>query len=163
MRINKINYGSFLKLYSSSYVFLNCDCLSACQLCHKTICFSFREQKRNMPLYICCLHKYRFTMCTLETINNILKNALRSVIYLQAIHSFIWHCMCVHACAVFMCREAKRQAGAKGNGVWRRPNIFCIQQLPLPNPHLGSQQSVGVRPEWQEVPAEKCCWIRALP
>lgn len=89
VRINKINYGSFLKLYSSSYVFLNCGCLSACQLCHKIICFSFRAQKRNMRLCICCLHKHRFTMRTLETINNILKNALRPVIYPQAIHSFI--------------------------------------------------------------------------
>lgn len=70
--------------------------------------------------------------------------------------------MCVHACVVFMCRGEKKQAGVKGNGVWRRPNIFCMEQLPLPSPHLGSQQSVRVSPEWQEVPTEKCCWIQAL-
>lgn len=88
-----------------------------------------------MHLYICCLHKHGFTICTLETINNILKNALRAVIYLQAIHSFMWHCMslcacvCVHACTVFTCMgegEKKQDSGKGETQEWVVEEARCV-------------------------------------
>lgn len=68
-----------------------------------------------MHLHICCLHKHGFTIRTLEAINNILKNALRGGIDLQAILSFTWHCMslcmcvCAHVCNIYV--DGRQKAG----------------------------------------------------
>ena len=113
-------------------------------LCHKIICFSFRVQKRNIHLYICCLHKHGFTICTLETINNILKNALRAVITSRlSAHLHGTACLYVHVCVCmrvqYLCVWERKSRmvvrGRLGNGVWRRPDVFCIEQLPCVNPH----------------------------
>lgn len=79
---------------------------------------------------------------------------------------------CVHGCVCMRVqylrvweRVRKSRIAVRGrlrNGVWRRPDVVCIEQLPLPNPHWGSQHLVGASLEWQAIPTVKYCWIPTL-
>lgn len=56
VRINKINNGSFLKVYSSSYVFLNQGCLSDCQLPQNYLLFIQSTEKEYAFVHVGCIN-----------------------------------------------------------------------------------------------------------
>lgn len=81
-------------------------------------------------------------------------------------YPYVHECVCM--CVQYLCmweRVRKSRIGVRGtlrNGVWRRPGVVYIEQLPLPNPHWGSQHLIGASLEQQAVPTVKCCWIQTL-